>query len=123
VLDVFYALLKVSDFLDLNCKQSVQRDLAVNVGLSLHKAARVSARTTQTLFHHLLFFLEGPSLLPCQVLRLALVSNVKGQLTNDTVGSLAITCTIQEDDAAENGLLFFAVIAPCLLIMVINQVS
>ena len=123
VLDVLNALLQVRHLLHLHSEQRVERDLPVDVGLSLHEAACVGTGTTKPFLDHALLFFECTRLLLCQILRLALVSDVESNFAYDTVGSLTVARTVKEYDAAQHSFLLLAVVAPGLLVVVVDQVS
>ena len=90
VFNVLNRLLQVGHLVDMHGKESVQRNLPVDISLTLHETARVGLRTTKAFLNQLLFFLVRFGFFLRQVLRQVLIADFQRELTDDAVSSLTV---------------------------------
>ena len=88
--NVLNRLFQVGNLVYMNGKQSVEWDLPIDIGLSLHEATSVSLRSTQSFLNCLLLFLPSPSFLLREILGQALIAYLDCKLSNDAIGTLAV---------------------------------
>lgn len=120
MLDVLDALFQVCDLVYVEGEKRVQRNLSVDVGLTVHETARVRVGTSQTFLDQLLFPLEVSCLTLGQVLGHGLVADLQRELTNDAVCTLAVARPVEEEDAVQNSLLVLSHVASLTIVVVPN---
>ena len=104
-------------------EQSIQGNLPVDVSLALHEATRVGLWASQTFLDGLLFLLPGLRLLLCEILWQALIIDLDSELTNDAVGTLTVSSSVEEDDTIEDRLLVFSHVASLTLVKILHQIG
>ena len=123
VFNVLYAFFEICYPLDQDRKLGVEWDLSVDIGLSMHKATvRIlkSAMLKVSLFNLLLLKVNGLCFLLCQELFLLTVLQIELELSNDTVLTLAIGGTIQEQCSGQDCLLISFLVSTSLRLVLMN---